>query len=175
MSCRPIDPYDPLWPCEFDAEAERIATACRDLPLRIEHIGSTAVPGLSAKPIIDILLGCPTRAPRVPYVAALRQLGYEHKGAFGIPGRNYFRRGTPRSHHVHLVNWTSAFWRDHLLFRDFLRREPAVAQEYAALKRELSAIFSHDGRKYGDGKGPFINAAIRRARGERAAGLETPV
>src|ERR1043166_2226921 len=160
-----IVPYDPLWPREYAAEAARIAEACRDLPLRLEHIGSTAVPGLSAKPIIDILAGCPARAPRAPYVAAFRQLGYDHRGAFGIPGRNYFRRGTPRSHHVHLVSWSSAFWRDHVLFRDYLRGDPTAVLEYAALKRDLAAVFSDDHRRYTVEKSPFIKAALRRALG----------
>jgi GrpB-like predicted nucleotidyltransferase (UPF0157 family) len=159
-----IAPYDPLWPREFAAEAARIADACRDLPVRLEHIGSTSVTGMSAKPIIDILAGVPPRASRSTYVAAIRALGYEHHGALGIPGRNYFRRGSPRSHHIHLVNWSSAFWRDHLMFRDFLRRDAVAAQEYAALKRELAAMFADDRLRYNEEKGPFINAVLRRAR-----------
>jgi GrpB-like predicted nucleotidyltransferase (UPF0157 family) len=158
-----LAPYDPLWPLEFEAEAARIERACDGLPLRLEHIGSTSVPGLSAKPIIDILAGCPPREPRTPYIAAMRQLGYEHKGAFGIPGRNYFRRGSPRSHHVHLFNWASQGWSDHLRFRDALRADPTLAREYDALKRELAAAFPNDSRKYSDAKGPFIRAVLRRA------------
>jgi len=162
-----IEPYDPLWASEYEAEDDRIVTACRDLPLRLEHVGSTAVPGLIAKPIIDVLAGCPARASRAPYIQAFRQLGYEHKGAFGIPGRNYFRRGAPRSHHIHLVSWTSAFWKDQILFRDVLRDDPAVAQEYAALKRSLAATFPDDHSAYSEGKSPFINAVLRRARHEQ--------
>ena len=164
-----IAPYDPLWPREYAAEEARIMAACRDLPLRLEHVGSTSVPGLSAKPIIDILAGCPSREPRAPYIAALRGLGYEHRGAFGIPGRNYFRRGSPRTHHVHLVSWSSAFWRDQILFRDYLRSDPVAAQEYAVLKRELAAMFADDHARYNEEKGPFINAIVRRARGEHSA------
>lgn len=156
--------YDPLWPREFDAEADRIARACHGLPLRLEHIGSTAVPGLPAKPIIDILAGAPSRAARPPYIAAIVRLGYEHLGAYGIPGRDYFRRGSPRTHHVHLVSWSSKFWHDHVLFRDYLRAHPDVAQEYGALKRALAAAFPDDGRQYTDEKGPFIKSVLRRAR-----------
>jgi GrpB-like predicted nucleotidyltransferase (UPF0157 family) len=162
-------PYDPLWPREFDAEAERLARACDGLPLRLEHIGSTAVPGLSAKPVIDILAGVPARATREPYIGALVRLGYEHLGAYGVPGRDYFRRGSPRTHHVHMVSWSSKLWRDHLHFRDYLRAHPDVAREYAALKRELSAGFPDDRRKYADEKGPFIKSVLRAA----ADGLET--
>lgn len=167
-----IDSYDPLWPQAFAVEAARIERACGDeqLPLRLEHVGSTSVPGLSAKPIIDILAGCPPRASRSAYVAAVRQPGYEHKGAFGIPGRNYFRRGSPRTHHLHLVDWTSVLWHDHVLFRDYLRTHDDVAREYAALNRQLAAAVQsgRDHTQYTDAKSPFIHAVLRRARDERA-------
>jgi GrpB-like predicted nucleotidyltransferase (UPF0157 family) len=119
-------PYDSTWPLEFAAEAERIERACEGMPLRLEHIGSTSIPGLAAKPVIDILAGRPGNVAGNKYVDALRQIGYEHKGAYGIPGRNYFRRGTPRTHHVHMVSWSSDLWRDHLLFRDYLRLHPRL-------------------------------------------------
>lgn len=164
MSAVRLLAYDALWPREFEAEADRIARACDGLPIRLEHIGSTAVPGLSAKPVIDILAGVPPRAARAPYIAALTPLGYEHLGANGVPGRDYFRRGVPRSHHVHMVSWSSAVWHDHLLFRDSLRANPDVAREYAALKRELAAAFPDDSRRYSEGKGPFIKSVLRRAR-----------
>jgi GrpB-like predicted nucleotidyltransferase (UPF0157 family) len=157
-------PYDSSWPLEFAAEAARIERALDGLPIRLEHIGSTAVPGLAAKPVIDILGGRPPRSRLEPYIAAFRQLGYEHKGNFGIPGRQYFRRGTPRSHHVHLVDWTSDFWRDHLLFRDYLRAHPEVAREYDALKRDMALAHAQDKKGYTDAKGPFIRSVVRRAR-----------
>ena len=148
----------------FEAEAERIEDACAGLAIRLEHIGSTSVPGLSAKPVIDILAGRPPRSPTEPYIAAIRQLGYEHKGAFGVPGREYFRRGSPRSHHVHLVSWSSAVWEEHLLFRELLRSNPAMARDYEAVKRDLAIAYANDRRAYTDGKGPFIKAAIREMR-----------
>ena len=148
----------------FEAEAERIERACEGLPIRLEHIGSTAVPGMSAKPVIDILAGRPPQSRPAPYIAAIRQLGYEHKGAFGVPGREYFRRGSPRSHHVHLVSWSSAVWEEHLLFRDLLRADPGVARDYEAMKRDLAIAYANDRRAYTDGKGPFIRAAIRGKR-----------
>ena len=158
--------YDPTWPAEFAAEEARILDVCRGLPIRLEHVGSTAVPGLDAKPIIDILAGCPPRASRAEYVAALRQIGYEHKGAFGIPGRNYFRRGSPRSHHVHMVSWSSAFWRDQLTFRDALRADDSLRRQYAALKRDLARTFSDDVEQYAGAKGPFIASVLRQAEHE---------
>ena len=157
-------PYDSTWPLEFTAEAERIERACAGLPIRLEHIGSTAVPRLAAKPVIDILAGRPGNMSGDAYVAAFRQLGYEHKGAYGIPGRNYFRRGTPRTHHVHLVSWSSDFWRDHLLFRDYLRANPDTAREYETIKRELAVTYLFDKENYTDAKGPFVRSIVHRAR-----------
>ena len=165
-----LSPYDTTWPLEFAVEADRIARACRGLALRLEHIGSTSIPGLSAKPVIDVLAGRPGNVSGESYVAVFRQLGYEHKGAYGVPGRNYFRRGTPRTHHVHLVSWTSAVWEDHLLFRDYLRSHPETAREYETLKRELAALYIQDRERYTDAKGPFIRSIVRRAREEGFAG-----
>jgi GrpB-like predicted nucleotidyltransferase (UPF0157 family) len=159
-------PYDSTWPLEFAAEAERIERACAGLPLELEHIGSTAVPGLAAKPVIDILAGRPGNVSGERFVAAFRQLGYEHKGAYGIPGRNYFRRGSPRTHHVHLVSRSSEFWRDHLLFRDYLRRHVEIAREYETIKRELAALYLQDKERYTDEKGPFVRSIVRRAKEE---------
>jgi GrpB-like predicted nucleotidyltransferase (UPF0157 family) len=156
--------YDPLWADEFRVEAERIARACHELEIRLEHVGSTAIPGLSAKPIIDIAAGVAPRADRAPYIQTLKELGYEHKGAYGIPGRDYFRRGSPDSHHVHMYSWSSDSWHDHLIFRDHLRANPAVMLEYEILKRQLAHTYANDRRKYQSEKGPFIQAVLREAR-----------
>jgi GrpB-like predicted nucleotidyltransferase (UPF0157 family) len=163
-------PYDSTWPLEFAAEADRIERACAGLELRLEHIGSTSIPGIAAKPVIDILGGRPGNVAGSAYVAAFKQLGYEHKGAYGIPGRNYFRKGIPRTHHVHLVSWSSDLWRDHLLFRDYLRAHPEIAREYETIKRELAGMYLQDKEKYTDAKGPFVRSIVRRAREE---GFET--
>ena len=120
--------------------------------------------GFAAKPIIDILAGRPGNVSGSRYVAAFTQIGYEHKGAFGIPGRNYFRKGTPRTHHVHLVSWSSELWRDHLLFRDYLRANPLIAREYETIKRELAGMYVNDREQYTDAKGPFIRSIVRLAR-----------
>jgi GrpB-like predicted nucleotidyltransferase (UPF0157 family) len=161
-----------MWPLMFEAEAERIEAACAGLAIRLEHIGSTSVRGLSAKPVIDILAGRPPRSSPAPYIAAIRQLGYEHKGAHGVPGREYFRRGSPRSHHVHVVSWSSTVWEEHLLFRELLRSSPAIARDYEAVKRDLAIAYANDRRAYTDGKGPFIRAAIRELRRARSPAVD---
>ena len=155
--------YDETWPLEFEAEAARIERACDGLSIRLEHIGSTSIPGLAAKPVIDILAGRPGTVPGERYVAAFKQLGYEHKGAYGIPGRNYFRKGAPRTHHVHMFNVSSEMWRDHLLFRDYLRAHPGVVREYETIKRELATMYLFDKEQYTDAKGPFVRSIVRRA------------
>jgi GrpB-like predicted nucleotidyltransferase (UPF0157 family) len=157
-----LSPYDPQWPAMFEAEAARIERAMVGLPIRLEHIGSTAVPGLAAKPVIDILAGRPPKSSAQAYIAAMRQLGYEHLGAYGVPGRDYFRRGSPRSHHVHLLTWTSSFWKQHLRFRDILRENSSLAREYETLKYDLAATLSPDEKRlYTDAKGPFIRKVLR--------------
>ena len=164
-----LAPYDPLWVAEFDAERGRIEHAFGELPHRIDHIGSTAVPDLAARPVIDTLVGVPAGVSREAYVAALRQLGYEPIGAAGAPGRDVFRRGRPVSHTVHLVAWSSDEWRDAIAFRDYLREHPAAAAEYATVKRELARARAQQ-RDDELPKGPFIQAILRRAAAEQADG-----
>jgi GrpB-like predicted nucleotidyltransferase (UPF0157 family) len=96
--------YDPQWPARFAEERARLAEAFGDDAIEIEHIGSTSVPGLAAKPIIDIVIGARTVPPPASRITAVEGLGYEHLGEYGIPGRAYFRRRSPRprTHHVHV-------------------------------------------------------------------------
>ena len=158
-----VVPYDTAWPTLFRVEADRVREALPGLPLWLEHVGSTAVPGVAAKPIIDILAGRPPGVPAAPYIAALGAAGYEYRGEQGIPGRAFFRRGVPRSYHIHLAEVDSQFWRDHLAFRDHLRSHPEVAAEYVALKESLAAQFPRDREAYISGKGPFILQVLARA------------
>ena len=128
--------YDPCWPRAFRREAERIGVALGS-ELKLQHIGSTAVPGLIAKPIID-MLGEVAAISAVEAVARrLAGLGYEDMGAHGVPGRRYFRRseGVCRSHHLHLFAAGSVAAWAHLAVRDYLRSHPREAQGYAAAKR----------------------------------------
>ena len=155
--------YDPTWPARFAEERTRVADALGALPACVEHIGSTAVPGLVAKPVIDILVGRPPATPLAPYVDALRRVGYEYRGENGIPGRHYFRRGVPRAYHLHLVEVDGELWRRHLRFRDLLREDPALAAEYAALKQALAREHSADRAAYTEAKGPFVARVLRAA------------
>ena len=158
-------PYDPAWPGLFAAEAERLQTffSAAGVVVRLEHMGSTAVPGLSAKPILDILAGCPEGASVTDCIAALTSADYVHRGEQGIPGREFFRRGNPRSYHLHLAAIDSPFWRDHLTFRNRLRADESLRDAYAALKRDLAARFPRDREAYIDAKAPFVKEILRTA------------
>ncbi|HEU4629768.1 MAG TPA: GrpB family protein [Gemmatimonadaceae bacterium] len=159
-----LAPHDPAWATLFAAEAARIGSALgTELPLDLEHVGSTAVPGLVAKPILDLLGGYPPGAPVAPYVAALVRAGYVHRGEQGIPGREYFRRGEPRAYHLHLVVRDGPLWREHLAFRDALRADAALRDAYAALKLELARRHARDREAYTEGKGAFVREVVAGA------------
>ncbi|MFL5565296.1 MAG: GrpB family protein [Gemmatimonadaceae bacterium] len=159
-------PYDPAWPTLFAAESERLQKlfAAAGLIVTLEHMGSTAVPGLAAKPILDILGGYHERTGLAKCIDVLIAAGYVHRGEQGIPGREFFRRGDPRSYHLHLTAIDSAFWRDHLTFRNRLRADEASRDAYAALKHDLAARFPRDREAYIEAKGPFVNEILREGK-----------
>ena len=164
-----VVPYDPEWPKLFQAESARLAVALGPLEVRLEHAGSTAVPGLLAKPVLDILAGYTDEAQRAPLVSALQRAGYEHRGPQGIPEREFFRRGEPRSYHVHLTQVGSLFWQGHLAFRDRLREDPGLRDAYAALKARLAAEHPRDREAYIDGKTDFVRGVLGASAREQRA------
>jgi GrpB-like predicted nucleotidyltransferase (UPF0157 family) len=133
--------YDPNWPLMFEREKVKILSVIANKVVAIEHIGSTAVPGLGAKPIIDIMVGVRSLSDAQKCIEPLGTIGYEYisKYEVAIPERRYFRRGPPnlpnRHYHLHMVEYNSDFWKRHLLFRDYLRVHPHAAREYNNLKR----------------------------------------
>ena len=161
-----IVPYSVEWPHLFELEAQRIQAACGDLLPVIEHIGSTAIPGMPAKPILDIMPGLRTHADGLRVIEPLQQLGYDYHGENGIPGRYYFGlRYEQRSvFHVHVFEIGAENWERHLLFRDTLRAHPEVAAEYAALKQALAVRFRDDRESYTDAKSAFIHSVVQQAR-----------
>jgi GrpB-like predicted nucleotidyltransferase (UPF0157 family) len=154
-----LSAYSPMWPAVFDMEKERLARIFQGAA-QIEHIGSTAVPGLGAKPIIDILVGTPDLAiveRRIPDLAAE---GFRYVPEFekSIPERRYFTKedGQPGHFHLHAVVLDTHFWKRHLAFRDALRRDPELAQRYWKLKQRLASRFAHDRDAYTQAKAVFI-------------------
>jgi len=153
--------YDERWPALFAAESARMLSAVSEFPLTLEHIGSTAVPGLCAKPVLDILAGHAPAVPILQYVAPFERAGYEHRGDGGIVGHQFFRRGQPRAYHIHLVEWGGRLWREYLAFRDYLRSDRPAAARYAEIKQSLAVRFPRDREAYLTGKSSFVVEAIR--------------
>jgi GrpB-like predicted nucleotidyltransferase (UPF0157 family) len=161
-----IRDYDPAWPPRFEAARSAITAAVGERLVGIEHIGSTSVPGLAAKPIIDVMPGLRRFEDGHACVAALEALGYVYRGEYGIPGRHYFVSSNSqgrRDQHVHMLVVGSDPWTRHLLFRDYLRAHPAAALEYAALKRALAARHRWDMDAYADSKSGFVEDILARA------------
>lgn len=161
--------YDPRWPVEFEAERGRIACRFGDLALRIEHNGSTSVPGLAAKPVIDIQISVAQLHPIAAYGSLLEELGYVHLPHPDDAFCPFFHRPRdwPHTHHVHVVLSGGDEERRTLAFRDYLRDDDSLAREYEALKLGLAPRFSaaeHSSRQaYADAKGEFIDHVTRLA------------
>jgi len=160
-----IADYDPQWPALFDEIASRVRAAFAGGPLlAIEHVGSTSVPGLAAKPIIDLDVVIPSQTDLGEAASRLAALGYFHQGDKGIPGRSAFLSppGTPR-HHLYVCASDNDELRRHVAFRDFLRAHPDEARCYEALKRELAQWCRGDRVAYNDGKTEFVEAILAKA------------
>jgi GrpB-like predicted nucleotidyltransferase (UPF0157 family) len=162
-----VVPYDPRWRELFVEEVGRIRAGLGAIDLVLEHTGSTAIPGLAAKPILDMLAGYHASTALPDLIYALQEAGYQHRGPQGIPEREFFRRGDPRSYHLHLTRIGSAFWSDHLAFRDRLRADPALRDEYAALKTELAGRHPRDREAYIEGKTAFVRRVLALAQGRQ--------
>ena len=166
MSQRIIEviPYQAVWAEQFAHEKAQLEQALTGLKTCIHHIGSTAVPGLSAKPIIDILLECESLSQLDSYNAQMESLGYLPKGEFGIPRRRYFQKGgDARSHHLHAFVFGDPHVVRHLAFRDYLIAHPSIANAYAQLKQQGAEWANHDSEKYCDYKNDFVQEHERKA------------
>lgn len=170
-----LAPPDPTWPLAFAAERERLRP-CLDGPIadHLQHYGSTAVPGLSAKPILDMMAPVPSLAHADALQSPLARVGYRLIDA-GFVKRRFFRRqpgDTPLACHLHLVVAPSWPLKNELLLRDWLIQHPQVARAYEALKIELALQHPHDMPRYTDGKTAFLRATVNQARLSRGLPLE---
>jgi len=129
---------------------------------QIEHVGSTSVPGMIAKPIIDMIAAVERLSSASTFVPVLERLGYEHRPNDPVPGRLFFALGprTQRTHHLSLAEVASSFWHEHIAFRDCLLANRSVAEQYASLKQRLAAQFGHDRPSYTAAKEEFIRHAL---------------
>jgi GrpB-like predicted nucleotidyltransferase (UPF0157 family) len=165
--------YDPRWPLLFDEEARRLRSVLDpSLVVGLEHFGSTAIPGLSAKPIIDILVAVRSlAAAKASFVDALRKLDYVYWADNPKKDRMFFVKGMPpfgskRSHHVHVTELQGEMWQ-RLAFRDYLRAHPEEAETYDRLKRRLAAEHQMDREAYTAAKSAYVESVMRKAIGSR--------
>jgi GrpB-like predicted nucleotidyltransferase (UPF0157 family) len=159
--------HDPGWADLFEAEKARLSGIFDGQAVGIEHVGSTSVPELCAKPIVDMLVGLRELEVSNEQVAAMQELGYEYLGEYGLPGRLFFRKD-PRTHHVHVVVHGGEHWKRQLTFREALRTDAEERRRYDAFKRKLAAE-GHPREVYTELKTPFIREIEARAR---ARGVE---
>lgn len=158
-----IVPYNPDWVDTCNRLRDFVAPTLSDLAVTIDHVGSTAVPGLAAKPIIDIDVVVVSTENVPAAVNRLESLGYHHEGDLGIPGRDAFRapEGLPE-HHLYVWAAASSELRRHRMFRDYLRSHPDEAKTYQELKVALADQFTHDRETYTESKSEFINSRLKR-------------
>lgn len=154
--------YDPTWATGFEQERVRLAPIFGEHAAGIEHIGSTSVPGLCAKPVVDVLVGLRELELSDAQITAMEGLGYEFLGEHGLPGRLFFRKH-PRTHHVHVVLHGGTHWERQLTFRDALRTDAEERRRYEEFKRKLAAE-GHPREVYTEMKTPFIREVEERAR-----------
>ncbi|MCD4829313.1 MAG: GrpB family protein [Candidatus Cloacimonetes bacterium] len=155
-------PHNPAWQQAFEQELRRLQLALGEYAPGIEHVGSTAVPDLEAKPVLDILLGAPTLDDFATCNLMLEELGY-HFSRAPEPGWWFHVKGPEisRTHYLHLCVFDSAFWHDHIRFRDYLRSHEQVRRDYEELKRDLARDYADDRPVYTEGKSDFILSVLK--------------
>ncbi len=165
-------PYDPAWPAAYEREAARLRQGLGARALAIAHIGSTAVPGLPAKPLLDVMVAISSLGSTSELANVLAAMGYVFHPRDTIPDRHFFIAGDGdlRRVNLSLVELDAAYWRNHLAFRDALRTQPETAANYARLKAELAALFPDNRLAYTDAKGAFVARVLAGAWAERGPG-----
>ena len=159
-----VSPYSSEWPNHFNALREELLSVFAPMAVAVEHIGSTLVPGLAAKPVIDVLLGARALVDIESKIEALGERGFEYVQKYEreLPMRRYFVKSSATSLcvHLHAVELGSRLWREHLAFRDALRAEAALCSRYQTLKLRLAEEFANDKSGYTAAKGPFIQSVL---------------
>lgn len=159
-----VFPYKDVWRTQFEQEAQKLKQVFGDILLAVHHIGSTSVPGLSAKPIIDLMPVVRKIEDVDAFQPAMEVLGYEARGENGLPGRRYFQKGgDQRTHHVHIYEKENPEISRHLLFRDYLRCHPARAKVYGDLKEHLARLYPFNIEAYITGKHDLVQELEQEA------------
>lgn len=159
--------HDGLWASRFAVEAERLRGAISPRVVAIEHVGSTAVPGMLGKPVLDIAIAVTSGEGADACIAPLEALGYEYRGPHGDdPRRRYYVRDVAgqRAVQLHLYILPAAAWEEKLAFREALRSDPALALTYAAEKMRVASVVNWEKSAYAEEKGPFIQSVLRQLR-----------
>lgn len=162
-----IEEYNASWPVLFSEEKRKLENIFQLENIAIEHIGSTSVPGLGAKPVIDIMIGVSDFSMANNFISGLEGLGYQYISSYEsmMPFRKFFIKDAlgKRTHHIHLVEFNTDFWKRHLAFRNYLRENNEVKDEYYLLKKELSEKEWNSGDEYAAAKADFINEVLNKA------------
>ncbi len=164
--------YQRDWPAHFEQEANLLKEALGEKALQIEHIGSTAIPGIHAKSIIDIMVAVASLMQAKELIPVLEALGYVYRPIDTVPERLYFRKGDQlkyRTHHLNLVTPASGFWKNQLAFRDYLRTHAQMATEYVELKKQIAADYAHTQEIDLDAKTEFVSRVLELAEQEKEA------
>lgn len=164
--------YDPRWPAVYEEEKRRILTVAGDKTSGIEHIGSTSIVGLGAKPIVDIMGGANGYSTADEVLPLLRKIGYEHvirqsgnsEWYYCLSKVSHRQEMRLQNFHLHLIKFRSETWERHLLFRDYLRNHPETVQKYDELKRMLAAKYGVDRESYTKAKTGFIASVVNQAK-----------
>ncbi|WP_420644800.1 GrpB family protein [Candidatus Leptofilum sp.] len=169
-----VTPHDPVWTEQYKTEAARLTSVFQPILVAIHHFGSTAIPGINAKPVIDILIVVKDITAVIHLIDPMAQQGYLSKGEKGISGRHYFRKGSDahHTHHVHVYEENHPEIARHLNFRDYLRHHPEDAIVYSQLKEHLAQTHYSDPAAYTDSKSTFIRNIDLKARLWRQAQVE---
>ena len=164
-----IATYDPRWPACFEEERGRVEEVIGRRLVEVEHVGSTAVLGLDAKPVIDVMVGLESMSEADRCVEPLISLGYSYWEEGVEPHHRLFAKfvdaeWTARTHNLHLVEAGSWYWKERLLFRDHLRNHPTTAGEYVQLKRLLARCYKDDREAYTAAKKEFVTTVVEKAK-----------
>ena len=160
-----VEPYNKEWKSDFIAIRDELDAVLKDIVLKIEHVGSTSVEGLSAKPVVDIDVVIKDTTVLPDVISALQTIGYFHEGDLGIPGREAFKyegKEHLRKHHLYVCSQDSEELKRHITFRDYLRSNPDAVEEYSKIKEEAANLYPWDIDKYIEHKSPVIEMIYKR-------------
>lgn len=160
-----VEPYNEEWKSDFIAIRDELDAVLKDIVLKIEHVGSTSVEGLSAKPVVDIDVVIKDTTVLPDVISALQTIGYFHEGDLGIPGREAFKyegKEHLRKHHLYVCSQDSEELKRHITFRDYLRSNPDAVEEYSKIKEEAANFYPWDIDKYIEHKSPVIEMIYKR-------------